>query len=100
MDALFCAAYFSGQGWFETVHDVLHADWHEAWQDSQTGLSLFQSGITAGTICFKTTLSLFSLATVILLSNTGNAWAEVKYDYMGDGEDGNTIIAFLVVLQV
>lgn len=43
--------HFSGHGWFETVHDVLQADWHEDWQDSQFGRSFFQLGMITGTIC-------------------------------------------------
>lgn len=78
----------------------MQADWHEAWQDSQAGCSFFQSGIIAGTICFRTTLPSFSIFTAILLSNTRNACIEAKYDYMGVGEDINTIIVLAVVLQV
>lgn len=45
-----CAFYFSGHGKLDTVHDVLHADWQEAWHDSQSALSLFQLGIMTGTM--------------------------------------------------
>ena len=99
MYALGFVPYFSGQGWFDTVQDVLQADWHDAWHDSQSGRSFFQSGSIAGTMCFWATLSLFTLFTVTLLSKPRNPCLGAKYDYMGDGEEINSIIVLMVALQ-
>jgi hypothetical protein len=47
------------QDWLPTVHEVLHADWHEVWhspQPSFLGLSSLVSLI--GTICFINTSAL------------------------------------------
>jgi hypothetical protein len=52
MDALCLCPHFSGHGWLETVQEVLQADWHDAWQDSQAGLSFFQLGTITGIMCF------------------------------------------------
>lgn len=48
----------------DTVHEVLQADWHEDWHDSQFGRSFFQLGTITGIIC--------SGFTRIPLSGSGN----------------------------
>ena len=82
--------YFSGHGWFETVQEVLQADWHEAWHDSQAGFSFFQSGIITGTICLTTRVTLLLAAVSLvtgILPSLSSILLTIRYDYMGGTPD-------------
>lgn len=53
MPPFLCNIYFLSQDWFPTVHDVLHADWHDAWHSPQPPFLTFKVAFLFNVlICF------------------------------------------------